>query len=102
MPRPWRARARLAQTARPLYIGGRSGTDFFDGMIHDVRFYNRALNQADITKLAGFAGHWRFAEGSGTSAADSTPLANNATLSGGASWTSDCANNALLTNGRGS
>ena len=71
-------------------------------MIYDVRFYNRALIQADITKLAGFVGHWRFAEGSGSSAADSTPLANNATLSGGATWTSDCANNARFNKRRGS
>ncbi len=87
---------------RPMYIGGYSISDLFDGMIQDVRLYNRALSQAEIAKLVGFVGHWKFAEGSGTSAADSTALANHATLSGGATWASDCAgNNALVTNGTG-
>ena len=48
-------------------------------------------------------GYWKFSEGTGTTAADSSGTGNNATLSGGATWTSDCAgnNNALLTNGTG-
>lgn len=73
------------------------------GVIDDVRIYNRAIMADEVAKLAGFVGHWKMNEGSGTTAADSTALANNATLSGGASWTTDCAgnNNALLTNGTG-
>lgn len=47
------------------------------------------------------AGHWKFDEGAGTTAADSSPLANDATLSGG-TWTSDCSGNtALEFNGTG-
>jgi hypothetical protein len=88
---------------RSLYIGGRSGADYFDGMIRDVRLYNRAMYDVDIKRMAGLVGHWAFSEGTGTTAADSSNVANNATLSGGASWTSDCSggNNALLTNGTG-
>ena len=71
-------------------------------MIYDARLYNRALSQSDIARLASIVGHWQFAEGFGTSAVDSSPLANNATLSGGANWTTDCGGNyALLTNGTG-
>src|SRR6185503_36394 len=71
--------------------------------IRDVRIYNRPLTAAELQQGSGLIGWWKFAEGSGTSAADSSGLGNNATLSGGASWTSDCAgnNNALLTNGTG-
>lgn len=46
-------------------------------------------------------GHWLFDEGVGTVAADSSPTANDATLSG-AVWTSDCGGNtALEFNGTG-
>ena len=88
---------------RPLYIGGRSGADLFDGMIRDVRIYNRPMTAAELVEGAGLVGYWKFAEGTGTTAADSSGLTNTATLSGGAAWTSDCAgnNNALLTNGAG-
>lgn len=95
--------APIGTDTRALYLGGRSGTDFFDGQIRDVRIYNRPLTAAELQQGSGLIGWWKFAEGSGTSAADSSGLGNNATLSGGASWTSDCAgnNNALLTNGTG-
>ncbi len=93
----------IGTDTRPVYIGGRLNvTDFFDGTIYDVHFYNRALNASDVAKLAGLWGHWKFAEGTGTSAADSSGVGNNATLSGGATWMTDCAgNNALQTNGSG-
>lgn len=93
----------IGTDTRPLYIGGRSGTDYFNGMIRDVRLYNRPLTSAEITSLSGTAGYWPFSEGSGTTAADNSGAGNNATLSGGASWTTDCAgnNSALLTDGAG-
>jgi hypothetical protein len=70
-------------------------------MIRDVRLYNRQLTSSEL--VDGLVGYWAFSEGSGTSAADSSGLGNTATLSGGATWTSDCTgnNNALLTNGTG-
>jgi hypothetical protein len=88
---------------RPLYTGGRPGADFHDGMLRDVRLYNRPLTAAEVQRLAGLVGYWQFSEGSGASAADSSGQANNATLSGGATWTNDCAgnNNALQTDGIG-
>jgi hypothetical protein len=92
----------IGTDTRPLYICGRSGADYFDGMIRGVRMYNRALYESEIKKLAGESGIWLFAEGSGVTAADTSGQANNATLSGGATWTTDCGGNAaLLTNGTG-
>jgi hypothetical protein len=92
----------IGADTRPLYIGGRSGADFFDGMIRDVRIYNRAVYDSEIQKLAGLLGHWMFDEGSGTTAADSSGQGLNATLSGGAGWTTTCAGDtAMSTNGTG-
>ena len=93
----------IATDTRPLYIGGRSGSDLHDGMLRDVRLYNRALTSTEIAHFSGMAGWWKFSEGSGTTAADSSGAATSATLSGGATWTTDCAgnNNALLANGTG-
>ena len=93
----------IATDTRPLYIGGRAGADYFDGMLRDVRIYNRALTASELIDGASLVGHWQFAEGTGTNSADSSGMSNTASLSGGATWTSDCAgnNNALLTNGTG-
>ena len=74
--------APIGTDTRPLYIGGRSGTDCFDGMIRDVRIYNRPLTATELVQGAGLVGWWKFAEGSGTSAADSSGMGNTATLSG--------------------
>jgi hypothetical protein len=93
----------IGTDTRTLYIGGRATTDCFDGMIRDVRIYNRQLTSSELVAGAGLVGYWAFSEGSGTTAADTSGRANTATLSGGATWTSDCTgnNNALLTNGTG-
>jgi len=93
----------IGADTRPLYIGGRSGADQFDGLMRDVVFYNRALYATEIKRLAGLVGYWQFAEGTGTTAADSSGQTNDATLSGGATWTTDCGanSNALVTTGTG-
>jgi hypothetical protein len=36
---------------RAFYIGGRSGADLLDGILDDVRLYNRALSEAEIKNL---------------------------------------------------
>lgn len=93
--------AAVAVDTRPLYLGGRPSSDYFDGLIYDARLYNRALTATEIAQLAGLAGHWKFDEGVGATAADSSGAANNAVLSG-AAWITDCAGNkALQTNGAG-
>jgi hypothetical protein len=92
----------IPSDTRPVYIGGRPATDFFDGMMYDVRMYSRALSAVEVSRIAGFSGHWRFAEGIGTTAADSSGAATSATLSGGATWITDCAGNyAMQTSGTG-
>jgi hypothetical protein len=93
----------IATDTRNPFIGGHSSGDRFDGMIRDVRLYNRALYDVEVKRLSGLVGHWAFSEGTGITSADSSAVANDATLSGGASWTSDCSGGhyALLTNGTG-
>ena len=72
-----------------------SGGRPFDGLIDDVRVYSRQITDSEISELYGLMGHWKMDEGSGSTAADSTPFANNATLNG-ATWTTDCAGNSGL------
>jgi Concanavalin A-like lectin/glucanases superfamily len=93
----------VPQAAGVLSFGIRAGsTEYWNGALRDVRIYSRKLGAAEIAALYGLVGHWKFAEGSGATAADSTALANTATLSGGATWETTCAgNNALQTNGTG-
>ncbi|SFW83836.1 LamG-like jellyroll fold domain-containing protein [Amycolatopsis australiensis] len=64
---------------------GGNPVDFVDGSIDDVRAYSGALTAAEAARLA-IAGHWTFDEGSGTTAADDSPDARTATLTGGATW----------------
>lgn len=63
-----------------------SGTSlFFDGTIDEARIYNRALSPAEVEKLYRWApgpvAHWKFDEGTGTSANDSSGNSNTGTLS---------------------
>ena len=58
----------------------------FDGQIDEVALYNTALSAAQVllhfqegNQSAGLVGHWKFDEGVGTRAADSTSTANDAT-----------------------
>jgi len=66
---------------------------YFTGALDDVRIYNRALSPTDIKGLAGLDaglfGWWKFDEGSGTTAADSSGNGNTGTLGGTTppSWT---------------
>jgi hypothetical protein len=80
----------IGTDSRPVYIGGRSGTDLFDGMIYDVQFYNYALTPSQIEGLFGMVGHWMLEETSGTTAPDSTSFGNDGTVYGNANWTIAC------------
>jgi len=75
----------ISTDTRPLYIGGRSGADHFDGMIYDVRLHDYALSPAEIGQLYGLVGDWKLDETTGTTAADSSLLGNNGTYQGGVS-----------------
>jgi hypothetical protein len=86
-------------TTVPLSIGcaGTAGK-FWTGKIDDVRIWNVVRTEAEIaanyqteftTAPAGLIANWKFNEASGTTAADSTASPDNATLNGGASFSTD-------------
>jgi len=81
-------------------IMGRSGTsgDYWRGKLDDLRLWNVVRTASEIqtnyqTELigspAGLVGNWRFNEGVGATAADSAGAAQNATLRGGATWSTE-------------
>ena len=78
-------------------------TSYFAGSLGDVRIYNRALSAAEVSDLytattlppapspvtptGNGVAYWKFDEGSGTTAADSSGSGNTGTVNG-PSWTS--------------
>lgn len=81
----------------PLVIGGGYAGEEFEGLIDDVRYYDRVLTAAEIAVLgtrrkaeqnaaqydpgtAGLVGYWPLENGSGTTASDASGNANNLTL----------------------
>lgn len=84
------------QSAAQLSFGTRTGTtQRLAGSLDDFRVYNRKISATEIAELYGLMGHWKFSEGGGTVAADSSGFSNNATLSG-AAWTNNGVGNAAL------
>jgi hypothetical protein len=86
----------------------------FAGAIDDVRIYNRALSSAEIANLYntgaarvstadrnGLIGEWKFDEGGGTAAIDSSNQKNNGTVVNGA-WVNGKHGSALSFNGSNS
>jgi len=69
---------------------------FFNGLIDQVKIYDRALTQAEISYLYNKGqpvGWWRFDEGSGTTAYDSSGEGNTGTFGGDPQYStniSDC------------
>jgi hypothetical protein len=41
----------MGKNTMPVSIGGRLGLDSFNGLINEVRFYSRALNEMEIQNL---------------------------------------------------
>jgi len=87
----------LTTTSLPLQIGadqGYSGREF-DGQIDEVRVWNIARSQTQIQQTMnhrlfgnepGLVGYWRFDEGTGLLAGDSSGHGNTGTLTNGPSW----------------
>jgi len=71
-----------------LSIGSKSGAESFNGMIDEVRYYNRTLSPEEIWYLynrGGPAGEWRMNEGTGSTAYDTSVKSNDGTITG-ATW----------------
>ena len=77
------------------FLGKSVSNDHFPGSIDDVRLYPRQLTAEEVAYLYGLVGHWKMDEGLGTTAADSSGMANDATISG-ASWVTDCSGTTAL------
>jgi|GEM_PF-5680523 len=89
-------------TAEPLQgtstalLVGQSGSTYFNGSVDEVRVWSVARTSAEIqdndtqsylTSSAGLIADWRFNEGEGTSASDSSGNSHVLTLSGNPTWT---------------
>ncbi len=64
-------------------IGTSVWNEPFDGQMFDVHVYNRELSGSEVADLYGLVGHWAFDEGSGTTIADSSLNANDASFNTG-------------------
>ena len=75
---------------------------YFDGLIDDIRIYNRALSANEIsdlyTKESGLVAYWDFNEGSGTTLADISGNGHDGSITN-ATWALGVEGNALYFNG---
>lgn len=83
-----------------FYLGSYDSTsNYFSGIIDDVRTYNRALTATEVATLynngnstiptssdSGLVLAWQLNEGSGTTAGDTSASATNGTLTNGPVW----------------
>ena len=92
----------IASSTNDLYIGSAAGSSsFFNGSIDDLAVWDSALSQSDITTIynsgsgisdltqtysTDLVGYWKFDEGSGNSASDSSGQGNDGTLSNEWMW----------------
>ena len=99
----------LTGNTNDLWIGDNGCTSAFNGTIDDVRIYNRILSAEEIAGLyqmsgvkentsalqpqgignlnSGLTGYWKFDDGSGSTAADSSGNGNTGTLVNTPTWT---------------
>jgi hypothetical protein len=71
--------------------GGADRRDWAAIRLDEFRIYNKAIDAAEVSALAnggGLVGEWKFNEGTGTTAADSSGNNNTGTLSNATNWTS--------------
>lgn len=86
---------------RTLYIGGRPGSDQFDGRLDDVRLYNRALSAEEVALLSasgsGLIAHWTFDDATGVAVLDSSGNNRHAAFNTGTpAWITTCSSDAYL------
>ncbi|MCB0712397.1 MAG: carboxypeptidase regulatory-like domain-containing protein [Ignavibacteriae bacterium] len=88
-------------TSADLFIGAResfgsgNGAHFFDGILYEVRLWNRARSASEIQETmkqpllgneANLVGYWPMSDGTGGEAADKTSSGNAGVLKGGGLW----------------
>ena len=79
------------------------GGQYFNGIIDEVKIYDRVLSGAEIaTEYSSQVAYLRLDDGAGTSASDSTGNNNTGTLVNSPSWTAGAVNGALQFNGSNS
>ena len=89
----------------PLNFGNGPTGQALGGLLDEVRLYNRALTPNEVTQLYNYApgpvGYWKFDEGTGTTAFDSSGNGINAGWAGtlGSQWTTGKFNGAGNFNG---
>lgn len=62
---------------------------FFEGLIDEVRIYDRALSDVEIATAAGVVAHWEFDECAGEIAHDSSAWHRDGMLLGPPAWVTD-------------
>lgn len=88
-----------------IKIGGNytSDSNSYSGNIDEVRIYNRALSQQEISALTNFAPgpvvYYNFNENTGTTANDSSGNGNAGTLTNGSTWALGYGNSAVAFDG---
>ena len=85
-------------------IAGDEGTPYYalqlTGALDDVRVYGEVLSAQEVVELYGLIGHWSLDDGTGTTATDESPNANDATFyTGSPTWVSGVRSSALEFNG---
>ena len=79
-----------------ISIGGRAGRNFYTGLLAEIRLWQSARSQRELTQSmrqrlrgdeAGLVGYYRLDDGAGTTAHDSSPSQNDAPFMGPVSWT---------------
>src|SRR5438445_3116821 len=80
----------VASSTSTLQIGASQFGEYFNGLIDEVRVYDRALSPPDIQALSAAPpaplASWKLDESSGSEAADASGNGNTATLGGGSAW----------------
>jgi len=81
-------------------------TEAFNGLLDDVRIYDRALSADEISQLAaapdvGPVAHWKLDDGAGTIAVDSSGNGNDGVLMGDPQWAAGIIGGALDFDGDG-
>jgi hypothetical protein len=93
---PWTGPAGAPTTTQNFrigyYPGVTGGNGYLNGLVDDVRIYNRALSTQEVAQLYGptpstAIAYWRLDEGSGVTAADSSGKGNTGSLINGPVWT---------------